>query len=320
MRNSEMTQLTISQYAIIYKELEDFCIKNTKVLLFGEFGNASFPSISDLDVFICLKDDSFISDYNKIINFIDADKTRQYVFFHDPLIIPERILPFLNQFHTLYNLKFTFEREAVLIPFSNPNQLNFLNTIWTTYLMGIGPSILINEQFGIRDKLLVLKNICQSIVNIDANSEALLFSDKIRNQVMEGELSLSDINEIFEDKLRELYDKANTIKINDKLELKNRDKFRVGKNKLFFSSYKNDFSISKKEICIVLNNEIFNLFGQIYFRKSTNRLLKEYIENSSKVNRHCKDLGISYPFISPFGYQFYRTDLKFTIKQKIFSL
>ncbi len=94
MRNSVMTQLTISQYTAIYRELEEFCIKNTKVLLFGEFGNASFPSISDLDVFICLKDESFISDYNKIINFIDSDKTRQYVFFHDPLIIPERYCHF----------------------------------------------------------------------------------------------------------------------------------------------------------------------------------------------------------------------------------
>lgn len=318
MRNSILTQLTIDHYLTVYNDLEKFCIENTGILLFGEFGNASFPSISDLDVFVCLKDENFISDYKKILNFIDSDETRQYLFFHDPLIIPESILPFLNQFHTLYNLNFTYKKYEVFIPFTSPEQLHFLNTIWTTYLMGICPGILINQQFGIRDKLLVLKNICQSIVNIDDNSDALVFNEKIRNQVMNGELLSDDINKIFESKLRELFFKSNEIKISNEVGLTKKNKFKINKNKTFLPSNQNAFLISKNDISIFLNNRMFNFLEQLYSRKSKDNLLQIYIDNSMKVDSMCRKFGLFYPFISPFGYQFYRTDLKFEIKRNFF--
>lgn len=318
MRNSILTQLTIDRYLTVYNDLEKFCIENTGTLLFGEFGNASFPSISDLDVFVCLKDENFISDYKKILNFIDLDETRQYLFFHDPLIIPESILPFLNQFHTLYNLNFTYKNCEVFIPFSSSEQLHFLNTIWTTYLMGICPSILINQQFGIRDKLLVLKNICQSIVNIDANSDALKINEKVRNQVINGELLSDDINKIFESKLRELFLRSNEIKISNEVGLTKKNKFKINKNKTFLPSNQNAFLISKNDISIFLNNRMFNFLEQLYNRKSKDNQLQIYIDNSMKIDSICRKLGLSYPFISPFGYQFYRTDLKFEIKRNFF--
>jgi hyperosmotically inducible protein len=107
--NKELKILENKDYVKAYKELEGFCIENTQLLLFGEFGNASFPSISDLDVFICLKDQNFKEDYLNIIKFIDKDEIRQYLFFHDPLMLPESLLPYFKKFHTTYNLNFSYK-------------------------------------------------------------------------------------------------------------------------------------------------------------------------------------------------------------------
>ena len=70
--------LTQKDYEFAYKELQEFCINNFDVLMIGEFGDASCPSISDLDVFICLKDKNFEFERIAILNFINENCIRKY--------------------------------------------------------------------------------------------------------------------------------------------------------------------------------------------------------------------------------------------------
>lgn len=306
-------------YLEAYKDLEEYCIKHTNLLLFGEFGNASFPSISDLDVFICLKNQNFLEDRKRIIDFIASNEVRQYLFFHDPLILPENILMYFKQFHTAYNLNFSYNKTNIIIPETDAEQLKLLNNIWTTYLMGIGPGILINSEFNIRDKLLVLKNICQSIVNIDPNSNALLFSEEIRKRAMTNDLSLVEVNNVFKNKLNELYQISENLQFGENIVLR-KNKYKVQRNTIIFSDDHNSFSILDGEISIHLNSEFFNFFSQIYNKISHDLQIQNYIDNAVQLNNFCEKMNTSYPFISPFGFEFYRNDVKFYIKKKFLSI
>ena len=319
MRNSNFRKLEINDYSKAYKDLEEFCIQNTNLLLFGEFGNASFPSISDLDVFICLKDQKFSEDRNKITDFIKSDETRVYLFFHDPLILPESTLDYFKQFHTAYNLELSFNRNNVTILDSTKVQKKLLNNIWTTFLMGIGPGVLMNYNLSIRDKLLVLKNICQSIVNIDPDSDALDFSREIRKQAVNEQLTLVEVNEIFKIKLNELYQKSENVQFGNNIELR-KNMYKVERNKVIVRDDHNSFSISEGKISIHLNSENFNFFIQFYNKTSTNIQIQNYIDNAIRMNKLCEKVNTFYPFITPFGFHFYRNDIKFYMKKKLLAL
>lgn len=320
MRNTEFKYFKYIDYRRIYKELEVFCIKETDPLLIGEFGDSSFPSISDLDVFICLKDHEFAKQKERIVTFIDSSLDRQYIFFHDPLILPESLMPYFRGFHTAYNLNLTYQNGDNLISEINVEQLEILNTIWTTFLMSTGPEILVSAESTSRTKLLVLKNICQSISNIDHTDEALLFSDELRKRYFENKLNDEDIHVSFQEKLNELYFKSNELKIfKDYIPIK-KSKYRVARNRTVMLSNINSFIIKDDKIQMRLNPQFFNFFSQFYYRKSYNNLVQEYIDNSAKVWKICKSIDLKYPFIIPFGLQFYRTDLKYNIKKRIFSI
>jgi hypothetical protein len=315
MQNSNLLYLTNTDYSEAYKDLEEFCVENTNLLLYGEFGDASFPSISDLDVFICLKDEEFKDDKAKIIKFIESDENRKYLFFHDPLIIPLTLLPYLNKFHTTYNLKLSFNLNGVDIPKKDQNQINFLNIIWTTYLIGIGPSVLINKKFGVREKLLVLKNICQSISNIEQSTDELLFSEEVRLKAFENELSLKEVENIFKEKLHLLNSKFKLGKVNFKH--RNKNLFRLANDKTFIKDLVNSFDTSNNEITIRLNSEIFDLFTQFYYKKSEDSLIQNYIDDSKKVYSLCKKMNIKFPFITPFGCQFHNVGVRGFLYRKL---
>lgn len=319
MQNNKFRKLREEDYIRAYKDLEKFCFNNTKILLFGEFGNASFPSISDLDVFICLKDQNFLQDRDKIINFINSDDIRKYLFFHDPLILPESLLIYFKEFHTAYNLKLSYNPNNISFIESTIDQKKFLNKIWTTYLMGIGPGILTSPKLSSRDKLLVLKNICQSIENIDSNSDALYFSEETRNRFMNNKLTLLEVNEILNIKLNELYKKSENIQFGKNIGSK-KDRFKVERNKIIVRDDHNSFSISQGEIIMYLNPENFNFFNQFYTKSSANNQIQNYIDNAVKIDKFCKSINTPYPFITPFGFQFYRTDIRFYLKKKILSI
>jgi hypothetical protein len=317
--NKELKILENKDYVKAYKELEGFCIENTQLLLFGEFGNASFPSISDLDVFICLKDQNFKEDYLNIIKFIDKDEIRQYLFFHDPLMLPESLLPYFKKFHTTYNLNFSYKINDVKIPESDPQQLKLLNTIWTTFLMRIGPDILKTSKFSIRDKLLVLKNICQSIENIEPESKALHFSNKVREEALKGNLTMSELNNIFKTKLDELFFESEKVKISEEIDFK-KDKYKIGRNEIIVNTLRNSFSFEDELTFIRLNADFFDFFSQFFYKLSSDSLIQTYIDDALAVKAICKKMKINYPFVTPFAYQFYRKDFKFHLKKILLNI
>jgi hypothetical protein len=320
MPNNRYTNLTAEDYRDSYSELEDYCINNTNLNIFGEFGNASCPGISDLDVLISLEDKDFASDREKIIHFINQNKTRKYLFFHDPLILPNSILPYLKKFHTCYNLTTTFNKSKEQVGTINDVYTELLNRIWTTFLLCIGPKILLENKYEDRDYLLVYKNICQSIDNIDPSLEALELSKTIRKEFLRGEKDRKDIIDAFKKELNHLFEISDDILDSYTCDIKLNKTLRLGRNKYFYISEKNTFKISNDKVIIYLSKGLFNALHQFYYRKTNNKLLDSYINDSLKINRLCNKFGTPYPFVSPFAYGFYRTDLKFYLKKKILSL
>ena len=59
MKVNGIKEISRLEYIEAYKDLEKFCVSNLDPLVIGEFGEPSCPSISDLDVFICLKKENF---------------------------------------------------------------------------------------------------------------------------------------------------------------------------------------------------------------------------------------------------------------------
>lgn len=317
-KTKEIIKIDGATYIKEYNELEEFCLNNTNVLLFGEFGSASFPSISDLDVFICLEDVNFQNDINKILGFINSSKIRQYLFFHDPLIIPKSLLPFLYTFHTVYNLKLTINNIDFKLE-NTPAQLEFLNTIWTTFLIGIAPNILTDETLGVRDKLLVLKNICQSIDNFNQSTIEIKYSDEVRNKVLKGTLSETEVNSIFKKQLLKLYNQFDLDPMNGII-IPKRKHMAISRHKIVKLSDQNSYFFRKNKLIITLKPEIFNFLYQFFSIKTDAELIKQYINQANEVRNICNKLNCNYPFISPFGYQFFRNDLKFKIIKNIYNL
>jgi hypothetical protein len=312
--------LSILDYVEAYKDLENFCIENVGPLIIGEFGDPSCPSISDLDVFICLKDENFKQQKDAILNYINEREIRTYLFFHDPLIVSEEMLRLLSNFHSLYNFEISYNPQNIKITKTTKEAENLLNIIWTSFMLVTGTSVLINKKYTTRDKLLVLKNICQSIHNIDPSSDALEFSVNLRNQVLRGNLTNQDVNDSFVKKLNELFTKTNEIKIENLKKINNRQKYKIGKNRFIIASKSNSFSISEDGFNIYLNQVFLDFYKQFYYKKTNNSIIKNYISNAQRLNRITKKYDTDFPFISPFSFQFFRTDNKFKIKKIIYSL
>ena len=315
---SSIKILDKGDYERAYFELEKFCINHTQLLVFGDFGDASFPSISDLDVFICLEDENFSVNRKKIIDYIKSDKIKEYLFFHDPLILPRCLFNITYNFHTMYGLKLTFLKDGIQINNSTKNN-HFLNFIWSTYLMSIAPSFIHSNRYNMRDKLLVLKNICQSIDNFDLNAKSLNDSYITRVKAINNNLSNNELSVILSKKLTLLYNLD--YKYFNQLDTTNSNNFfKIERNKIFNKSDNNSFDFVNKKIVINLNEKFFNLLSQFYYKKSNNLQINNYIEQSISTNNICKDLGISFPFIKPFNFEFYRDDIKFKLKKTILKL
>ncbi len=320
MKVNGIKEISRLEYIEAYKDLEKFCVSNLDPLVIGEFGEPSCPSISDLDVFICLKKENFKVQKEAIINYINKSETKKYLFFHDPLIVSEEMLNLLPDFHSLYNFKITHNPNKIEIKKATKEAENLLSIIWTSFLLVAGTNILVNKKYNTRDKLLVLKNICQSIKNIDPNSNALKYSHNLRNQVLKGNLLDEDVDNSFRKKLKELFKKTNTIKIEHLKPINSRKKYKIANNQFIILGKSNSFTINKNKVYIYLNESFFGLFKQFYYKKTNNVDIKNYIYNAQTLNNIVKKHKVSFPFVSPYSFQFFRTDIKFKIKKIIYSL
>jgi len=153
------------------------------------------------------------------------------------------------------------------------------------------------------------------------NSDALKLSEEVRNKAINGKLSIIELDNVFEKMLKQLYNCFNHIDNFGESLIYKKKKIKVNSNKVFIKSDRNDFLIKKdNKIEIYLNNELFDLMIQLHYKKSNELTLKNYIEKAIIINAESKKLNMNFPFISPFGLQFYRSDFKYLVKKIINSL
>jgi hypothetical protein len=70
-----------------------------------QFGEASHPGISDLDMLIVVEDDISGSSLRGLVAATRADSVSAYLFPHEPMVIPRSIAAHAGYIHTLFNLR-----------------------------------------------------------------------------------------------------------------------------------------------------------------------------------------------------------------------
>ncbi|WP_209330311.1 hypothetical protein [Lunatimonas salinarum] len=303
--------LTSEDYQDSFYDLGEFCKKHLSLVLYGQFGNPSFPSISDLDVLICLKDSQFSKERKQILNYIEQDSVRKYLFFHDPLIIPESILPDLTFMHTLYGLNLEYNVCNYIPKLQSEEHSNFLNLIWATFLISISPSFFIKGKRSDRDLLLLFKNICQSIDNFSDKYNALKVSSEARENYFNGSLNGADIQDLVANYYSILLD---CLDIYDNFNIGGvvfKSRYLVSYNKIIKRNNVNGYRVKGKVISIYLNEKLFCLFESFYNGFSNDLVVSNYISTYKRLMNKFDSLDIDNPFVVPFAFQFYRRDLLF---------
>lgn len=136
------------------------------VLAFGQFGEVSEPGVSDLDVII-LVDINSLSIINEAVRaWMVADPIRSYLLPHPPLVIAPDMLPFVARHHTMYNLRWIQCYQEVVIPGATDDQREYLELVWTGFLVTTATTMMMHKKVGLRKILLLLKNIHQSCENL----------------------------------------------------------------------------------------------------------------------------------------------------------
>ena len=325
----DLPNLSQKDYSIAYDDFERFCIQNTTAKVIGYFGEVKNPPISDLDTFICISDENFIRDREKIVSFIASDKVLSYVMEHMPVIIPQSLLPSLHYFHTMYNFTITYNVIDYIAKGVFDDYLKMLNLFWTFTIISRNYEKYnnINSAHKIRKELLLLKNLHQSAFNI-ANDQITVnylersshlrdkylierhtnISTEIRNEVFRTRNDivnmLNDINYPFLDNMR------NNSKI-----LKNR--IRIKRNILIRRNIKVFIEANK---CFMLSDNIYDLFLNLYNNKTNNKIVQLYLDEANKAKKICAKLKISFPFyVAPLGISPGKSDPKENLKRIILN-
>lgn len=313
--------LGLKDYQRAYSKAERFVRKNDKLVFFGRFGEIKTPSLSDLDVLVCFKDQSFSSSRKEFLNFIRNDKILSYLHIHDPLIISESMIKYLPYLHTLYGLDLTYNPECRRIKLPGLEYGTLLNSIWTTFLIPVALRVLLApESYNSRNKLLLLGNVSQSILNIDNDSKVLSETEKLRKKFVNNESTEKDIKTYFFYTLSKLFEKLSlpNFNISEKIQ---KTSYKINSKTSIALSPNGDnfYKINSKKIEILLNRELFGFFEEFYYLelRSSEENINIYKESAQEVYKISRELKVAYPFITPFSYHFFRNDFKFKMKKVI---
>lgn len=319
-----MPKLKLEDYQASYARAEQFAKKNNKLVLFGRFGSIKNPPISDLDVLACFKDDFFTLSREEFLNFIKDDEILSYLFIHDPLIISESMLKCLPYVHTLYDLDLTYNPDHIRIESPGEDCQGLLENIWTSFLIPVSLGVFLSPRdYTSRYKLLLIGNICRSLININEDSNALFEAQELRNSFLKGEVSENDIEMFLYGAVQKLFKKLDLLNLNVGGRIcKKAYKINLKTLVIFSGNNCNSFQIIDGKIKILLNRELFTFFEKFYYTTVESNLhdISIYKESAKKLYKICLILGVSYPFIAPFSYPFFRSDLKFLMKKVLFRL
>lgn len=317
---NDIQKKSLEDYKKAYLRLEKYCRNTNNVIIVGQFGEVSNPSISDLDIFICINDTNFEKLRVDILDFVLKDSDLKYMCYHEPLIVPKSIIKYLPFLHSLYSLKLTYNPETISFYKPTNQYLDLLNILWTMFLIPIAINITKNiKKQKLRQVLLVLKNLHQSMenlskaVNCDDNFKQI--SDVLRNKIITGKYNTLELKDAVCHATGKVFELMNIIDKNCLYNLyKNKKKIIVNRNIIIVESELNSYGLYNNKIVISLSNYFFSLFYDLKVNKTLNEDLQMYMSSTIKSYNIMNALGSSYPFISPFGYQFYRNDFKFKIR------
>lgn len=201
-----------ADYEQAYHLIEEYAWDHG-ALAIGQFGVVKWPSISDMDVFICFPDQIYHDGITVIDKIISSNETLSYLFAHSPLYIASSMLPWMKYLHTLYDLKITRSVEGFTLDKSlERGYIEFYNIIWTLFLC----RVIFNksQRFKFDDSrslLLLIKNIHTSTDNLKSakgkHSNVQLKSDQIREKMIKyGLRAKSDIQTSYENAVTGLFD------------------------------------------------------------------------------------------------------------------
>lgn len=286
-----------SDYQNIISDFVQYFKSKKYFLLVAQFGKVSFPGISDLDMFLLVKNnylEKATKDYEK---WLEKDPVFKYCFAHQPVMITSSGLPYLKHVHTLYEFNILESKNAHSLSIgSNNNQL--LSLSWTTFLIRVVNSILYHtEVLSARKNLLVLKNLHQSEINLGGRSDAFEYSEQLRAAALKQKNGHEVVSEI-KTTLENIF-----ILIDKKFEdnYKREKIFNLSKNIKLIRSDKSEL----KEGNIFINSRVYDLFVKTIFWKRIPVEVEKYYKNLAKLNSLGEREGVRVEVVKPFGYSFY---------------
>lgn len=295
----------------------NYALSQNGLSLIGSFGEICTPSISDIDLFIVYDDLHYTINRNQIINHIAKDSKLKYIFVHEPLLIPRSLLGATSHLHTLNNLKIIYKRDDISYSPSN-DDINFLNFIWTLYLIPHCINIVFSRNnISCRAMLLLLKNVSKSINNLAQNDTNYICQKKLRNEFLNGKVSNLDLYHLFRTTIDKLFYALTKYKICLNRYPQCRS-YRYSKTIIYkedaFCGYHEPDKL--QQILITLTPNILFIL-ESYLRRNKTELMSinpNYYIASIQAATTFKRLKSPYPFISPFNIEFYRTDFPYLAK------
>lgn len=179
----------VIDYKEAFQKVKNFSIEN-KAIIVGHFGSIKYPTISDLDVFVCFEDDEYEKGCTAVDYFINSDESLSYLFTHSPLYVCKSMLHDIKYLHTLYDLVIVYNSLQIELDLEIEKEYqDFLNIAWSFLIMQTMNSITKNIiYFDIRTLLLSLKNAQTSVFNLEKklgiNSNELTLNHNTRVTVL----------------------------------------------------------------------------------------------------------------------------------------
>lgn len=304
---NDIKRLTILDYHEAYDKFERYCLEDKGLTLMGAFGEVGCPSISDLDVFVCFSDRNFSFSRSRALEFIKNDSVLSYVFAHDPLIVPESMLSYVPFLHTLYDLNLTHNPGGIEIQKPSSEYIEFYNFMWTTFIIVVASNVLLSSKdYTDRFKLLLLKNVHQSIDNFRKNKDMSGRSLIIRKDYLNSHIGTTDIDFEIHKSLDQIFSCLNDGSISSTPgapSIKNNLYYLSSRVMIKFNKY-NSLSLDfhRKKIVINAGIELFKVFETLYYGDSEAECFNKYFSARNEVLNICSNHGLSFPFIMPFLY------------------
>lgn len=285
---------------------------DSNMILWGTFGSVSYPSISDIDLFVCFKDKNFRKSKKELLKIIRTDELLNYLFIHDPLFVSESMLSYLPSLHTLYNLNFTYNPKNYILNKPSKSYLELLNDIWTTFLIPVSLRVIRNRNhYTPRFKILLLKNLHQSLANWGLK-DYLNHSVLVRDKVLSNSLMIEELDYYFYIAVNKIIENLHNIS-QKQYEYTISNQYRLNRTLIMSKSDTNSYLDENRISTLKVQPGIVNMFEQFYYKKNSCSLIKAYKQSAKKVWQISKQTDTFYPFVSPFGFQFYREDLCFKL-------